>query len=640
MASQAPILVATDLAKAFTAGGRHTQALDGVSFAIRPGVVTGLIGPDGAGKTTLMRLAAGLLIPDAGAIRVLGLDATQDSLAVQAALGYMPQRFGLYEDLTVQENLDLYADLQGVPKAARAERYGELMHMTGLAPFTRRLAGRLSGGMKQKLGLACTLVRAPRLLLLDEPTVGVDPVSRRELWAIVDRLVKGEGMSVLLSTAYLDEAERCNEVVLLHEGKVLDQGPPSAMSGRMAGRTWAVTVPGRRHRDVQAGLEGQSGVVDALVQGDHVRLVTGSVAMSEELTGMPGLEGARIESVPPRFEDVFIDMLRSSSGGTEPRDGKYLPTPALPVNGEGENPSPEGGGRRREFGEHVSPPPKPACCAKMAVDGWEGENSGISASIPPSPVCGEPVIQVDNLRRRFGNFWAVDGVSFQVNRGEIFGLLGANGAGKSTTFRMLCGLLPASSGSLRVAGLDLRHAAAAARARIGYMSQKFSLYGNLSVAQNLDFFASAYGLSNMPRRERQAWALAEFELEKYADQLSGDLSLGYKQRLAMACALMHRPEILFLDEPTSGVDPLARREFWRRINALARGGVTVLVTTHFMEEAEYCDRLAIMAAGRILAMDEPAAVKAGTRVEGNPSPSMEDAFIRLVEAGEAKELAA
>jgi ABC-2 type transport system ATP-binding protein len=588
MASQAPILVTTDLAKAFTAGGRHTQALDGVSFAIRPGVVTGLIGPDGAGKTTLMRLAAGLLIPDAGAIRVLGLDATKESLAVQAALGYMPQRFGLYEDLTVQENLDLYADLQGVPNVARPERYGELMHMTGLAPFTRRLAGRLSGGMKQKLGLACTLVRAPRLLLLDEPTVGVDPVSRRELWSIVDRLVKGEGMSVLLSTAYLDEAERCGEVILLHEGKVLDQGPPSAMSGRMLGRTWAVTVPGRRHRDVQAGLEGRSGVVDALVQGDHVRLVTEAVATPESLADMPGLESARIRAVAPRFEDGFIDLLRERGGaaGHAPTDMNGL------------------------LAGH----------ANKQDDG--------------------PVIQVDKLRRRFGDFWAVDGVSFQVNRGEIFGLLGANGAGKSTTFRMLCGLLPASSGSLRVAGLDLRHAAAAARARIGYMSQKFSLYGNLSVAQNLAFFASAYGLSNTPRRERQAWALAEFELEKYADQLSGDLSLGYKQRLAMACALMHRPEILFLDEPTSGVDPLARREFWRRINALARGGVTVLVTTHFMEEAEYCDRLAIMAAGRILAMDEPAAVKAGARTEENPAPSMEDAFIRLVEAGEAKELAA
>jgi ABC-2 type transport system ATP-binding protein len=205
---------------------------------------------------------------------------------------------------------------------------------------------------------------------------------------------------------------------------------------------------------------------------------------------------------------------------------------------------------------------------------------------------------------------------------------------------MLCGLLPASAGTLRVAGQDLRHAAAAARARIGYMSQKFSLYGNLSVAQNLAFFASAYGLGRKQQQERQAWALAEFELESYADQLSGDLPLGYKQRLAMACALMHRPEILFLDEPTSGVDPLARREFWQRINALARAGITVLVTTHFMEEAEYCDRLAIMAAGRILATGEPAAIKASARTSGNPEPSMEDAFIHLVSGDAVQEAAA
>ena len=483
------VLVASGLAKAFQAGGRHIQALDGISFAIRPGVVTGLIGPDGAGKTTLMRLAAGLLIPDGGNIQVLGLDATQDSLAVQSALGYMPQRFGLYEDLTVQENLDLYADLQGVPKAARAERYGELMHMTGLAPFTKRLAGRLSGGMKQKLGLACTLVRAPSLLLLDEPTVGVDPVSRRELWAIVDRLVKGEGMSVLLSTAYLDEAERCQEVVLLHEGKVLDRGAPSVMSGRMVGRTWAVSVPGRRHRDVQAGLEGQEGVVDALVQGEHVRLVTQSELAPQAVAAMPGLAQAHIQAVPPRFEDGFIDLLRQRTGD-------------------------EG-------------------LAATDMDGMAAQGNGLKDD--------GPVIHVEGLRRRFGDFWAVDGISFQVKRGEIFGLLGANGAGKSTTFRMLCGLLPASAGSLRVAGLDLRHAAAAARARIGYMSQKFSLYGNLSVAQNLAFFASAYGLVNKTRQDRMDWALAEFELEKYADQLSGELSLGYKQRLAMACAHMHLP---------------------------------------------------------------------------------------------------
>jgi ABC-2 type transport system ATP-binding protein len=238
---------------------------------------------------------------------------------------------------------------------------------------------------------------------------------------------------------------------------------------------------------------------------------------------------------------------------------------------------------------------------------------------------------VRGLKRRFGDFWAVAGVDFSIRRGEIFGLLGANGAGKTTTFRMLCGLLPASAGHLEVAGLDLGHAASAARARIGYMSQRFSLYGNLSVAQNLDFFASVYGLAGRARRERLDWAVAEFDLASHADQLSGDLPLGYKQRLALACALMHEPEILFLDEPTSGVDPLARREFWRRINGLARQGVTVLVTTHFMEEAEYCDRLAIMAAGRILALDPPAAIKALARSPEQPEPSMEDAFIRLVE---------
>ncbi len=567
------ILEAEGLSKTFKSGDRKVTALDAVSLRARPGAVTGLIGPDGAGKTTFMRLAAGLLTPDAGRVTVMNLDATRDSLQVQAALCYLPQRFGLYEDLTVQENLELYADLQGVPPAARPTRYAELMHMTGLAPFTARLAGRLSGGMKQKLGLACTLVREPRLLLLDEPTVGVDPVSRRELWAIVDRLVQRQGMSVLLSTAYLDEAERCAEVILIHEGRILEQGSPAALSARMAGRTWAVSQPGIRHRDLQAELDGQPGVVDALVQGEHVRLVTAAPGVPDAVTRLAGIV---VREAAPRFEDCFVDLLRQRRGAT----------------------------------------------ARTALNDPAKAGDDSTDAV---------VIRVDGLRRRFGEFWAVDGVDFQIRRGEIFGLLGANGAGKTTTFRMLCGLLPPSAGHLEVAGLDLRHAASAARARIGYMSQKFSLYGNLSAAQNLEFFASAYGLSGAARAQRIRWAQTEFELAGFADQLSADLPLGYKQRLAMACALMHRPEIIFLDEPTSGVDPLARREFWQRINALARQGVTVLVTTHFMEEAEYCDRLAIMAAGRILASDEPAAIKAMARRADNPEPSMEDAFVWLVE---------
>jgi ABC-2 type transport system ATP-binding protein len=577
------ILEAEGLTKVFRAGGRTVTALEGVALRVRPGMVTGLIGPDGAGKTTFMRLAAGLLVPDAGRITALSYDATRDALQVQAALGYMPQRFGLYEDLTVRENLDLYADLQGVPPSERPPRYAELMRMTGLEPFSARLAGRLSGGMKQKLGLACTLVRSPRLLLLDEPTVGVDPVSRRELWSIVDRLVRTEQMTVLLSTAYLDEAERCTEVVLLHEGRILERGSPAAISARITGRTWAASLPGTSHRELQAMLDGQPGVLDALVQGDHVRLVTAEARLPESVKRLAGLV---VRAVAPRFEDGFIDLMRTRQDAPARVHAARIEGPAAPTDD------------RRQT-----------------------------------------VVLVQGLRRRFGDFWAVDGVDFDIRRGEIFGLLGANGAGKTTTFRMLCGLLPASAGHLEVAGLDLRHAASAARERIGYMSQKFSLYGNLSVAQNLEFFASAYGLAGTARGKRIEWALQEFELADFAAQLAADLPLGYKQRLAMACALMHEPEIIFLDEPTSGVDPLARREFWKRINALARHGVTVLVTTHFMEEAEYCDRLAIMAGGRILATGEPAAIKAMARSVENREPSMEDAFIHLVERSSLAEAA-
>lgn len=584
-----PVLVAERLTKTFVSGTQRSEALKAVSFAIRPGAVTGLIGPDGAGKTTLMRLAAGLLVPDAGSVHALGLDSTRDSLAVQAALGYMPQRFGLYEDLSAQENLDLYADLQGVPKAVRSERYAELMRMTGLAPFVDRLAGRLSGGMKQKLGLACTLVRPPRLLLLDEPTVGVDPVSRRELWAIVDRLVGEEGMSVLLSTAYLDEAERCSEVIVLHQGRILDQGPPGAMSARMAGRTWSIAAAARGKRDLQMRLARTPGVVDALVQGERIRLVSEARGIPDALGALLSTEGATITPVSPRFEDYVIDLLREPGAGDP----------------------------------HAQRPP-PVAAANSALDSAQRPAPGDSQE-------STAVIRVRDLVRRFGDFQAVAGISFEVRRGEIFGLLGANGAGKSTTFRILCGLLPASAGHVEVAGHDLRHAAASARARIGYMAQKFSQYGNLSVGQNLVFFAKAYGLDGEKRAERLAWAEAEFDLARYREQLAGELPLGYKQRLAMACALMHEPEILFLDEPTSGVDPLARREFWQRINALAVAGVTVLVTTHFMEEAEYCDRLLIMAAGHILTMGEPAAIKADARSPGHPDPSMEEAFIRQVE---------
>lgn len=576
------------ISKAFHANGRVVQALDKVSFQVRHGRVTGLIGPDSAGKTTLMRLAAGLLVPDSGSITVLGKNAATQSLQVQGSIGYMPQRFGLYEDLTVQENLDLYADLQGVPLPQRADRYCELLQMAGLEPFTRRLAGQLSGGMKQKLGLACSLVRQPALLLLDEPTVGVDPLSRRELWAIVNRLVRNENTTVLLSTAYLDEAERCDEIFLLHDGQLLDQGDPKVLRDRLQGRTFAVTATDLSKRSLQARLAQAPGVVDALVQGEHVRLVMAEARPPELEALLPGMQNAgatiTVTEVPPRYEDSFIALLKG-----QPRPAGAAFSQAVPSQA-------------------------------LSLANTKNDTA---------------IIEVHQLERRFGSFRAVKDVSFAVTRGEVFGLLGANGAGKTTTFRMLCGLLPPSGGNLRVAGVDLRHAPAAARARIGYMSQKFSLYGHLSVLENLRFFSSAYGLSRQRAEQRLQWAMTEFDLGPLAGSASGDLSLGFKQRLALACALMHEPDILFLDEPTSGVDPLARREFWQRINILAEQGVTIMVTTHFMEEAEYCDRLAIMVTGEILTIGTPTAIKLQARTAAAPDPTLEDAFIGLIEAQDA-----
>ena len=587
-ADLAPALRCTDLRRSFRTGKRVVAALDGISATAARGGVTGLIGPDGAGKTTLMRLAAGLLRADSGHIEVLGIDVARDPLTVQARVGYMPQHFGLYEDLTVKENLDLYADVQGVLPATRPERYAELLHMTGLGPFTGRMAGRLSGGMKQKLGLACTLVQPPELLLLDEPTVGVDPVSRRELWQIIDHLTRSMHTTVLFSTAYLDEAERCGTVLLLHEGHLLGSGPPGDVSAEMAGHSFRATAALGRRR-LQARLARLPWVIDAVIQGGGVRVVTTTATPPDPAELRAVAPDVTFTPVPPRFEDGFVARLRTRAEAPSAPSAAPLPVAPLPA-----------------------------------------------APVPPTAAASgaDAVITVEHLTRRFGSFTAVDDVSFTVARGEIFGLLGANGAGKSTTFRMLCGLLPPSAGRLRVAGFDLRSAAASARGRIGYMAQKFSLYGDLSVAQNLRFFASAYRLSGARRTARIAWAVGEFDLAPIIEGTARDLPLGFKQRLALACALMHEPDILFLDEPTSGVDPLARREFWSRINALAEAGVTVLVTTHFMEEAEYCDRLAIMAQGSVLTAGEPEAIKAAARTAAQPDPTMEDAFIAVIEAAD------
>ena len=574
-------IVAQGLGKDFAAPGSKAvvAALADLSLEVPGGSITALVGPDGAGKTTFIRLAAGLLRPDHGSLQVLGLDVAREPQAVQDRISYMPQRFGLYEDLSVQENLDLYADLHGVPQVVRRDRYARLMEMTDLGRFRSRLAGKLSGGMKQKLGLACTLVRSPELLLLDEPTVGVDPLSRRELWQIVEQLIEGEQIAVLVATAYLDEAERCARVYLLREGRLLAAGTPAELRERADGLVQvAEPAAGEAPRLLQARLlDDRARVVDAVPEAGAVRFIRRAGADNVL---------AHAQAVAARLEDGFMLLL----------DAAFTADKAAPVA--------------------VTPIVTPTATASAAAAAQDAA----------------PVIAVQHLTRRFGDFVAVADTSFEVKRGEVFGLLGPNGAGKTTTFRMLCGLLPPSGGQLRVAGVDMRHAPAAARRRIGYVSQKFALYANLSVEHNLRFFAGAYGLTGGELQRQLQRAYAEFDLEQVKRSPSGQLPGGFRQRLAMAAALLHEPEILFLDEPTSGADPHARRAFWRRITALAAAGTTVVVTTHFMEEAEYCDRIVIQDAGRVLALGTPAEVRTQAGSGNGAAMNMEQAFIGVVEA--------
>lgn len=552
-------------------------AIDTLTTRIKAGRVTGLVGPDGAGKTTLLRLMSGLLLPDEGRLSVCGLDPTRQASDLHRVVAYMPQRFGLYEDLSVIENLELYADLRSVMEIERQETFKRLLAFTGLEPFTNRLAGKLSGGMKQKLGLACALIKRPGLLLLDEPSVGVDPISRRELWRMVYELVE-QGIGVVWSTAYLDEAERCASVLCLSEGKSLYQGPPHDLTKSVEGRTFLIQDVGGDRRSVLSRALEHPAVIDGVMQGRSIRLVISNEGVPPAPSEIEAGSDAKVALVPPRFEDAFMDLL----GGDLKRRSPF----AMP-------------------------------------DMYRSHREDV-------------VVEARNLTRRFGAFTAVDRVSFLVRRGEIFGLIGPNGAGKSTTFKMLCGLLRPSSGVARVAGLDVVKAPSKARARIGYMAQKFSLYGDLSVHQNLDFFAGVYGLGGQQRRHAIERMVETFALGPYLGVNAITLPLGFKQRLALACAVMHDPDVLFLDEPTSGVDPRTRREFWSHINAMVTNGVTIMVTTHFLDEAEYCDRTALVYRGRVIASGAPDDLKARIQSVDHPDPTLEDAFIALVESDDRR----
>lgn len=489
-------VVIKNLVKTFSS----ITAIDNLSLNIEKGKITGLIGADGAGKTTLIRLVIGLLVPDSGEISTLGLNPVTQKSELNPKIGYMPQKFGLYEDLTVIENLKLYADLKEVPYD-----FEKLLEFTSLKPFQDRLAGALSGGMKQKLGLACTLLGSPDFLVLDEPSVGVDPISRRDLMKMVRDLITPE-TTVLWSTAYLDEAHSFDTAVVLNNGKVIYEGKPHDLA-----------------------------------------------------------------STPQEFENKVIDLM----------------------------------------------------------GGYKKEKSLIAENYSPIQTDIECTVVADNLEKKYGNFYAVKNNSFCIKRGEIFGLLGPNGAGKSTSFKMMCVLAKPTSGTAKLMGVDIIKDPEKARSNLGYMAQKFSLYGSLTVRQNLEFFAAAYGIGLFDRKKRIDEIIQVFGFSNIENQKSEDLPLGYKQRLSMACALIHNPPILFLDEPTSGVDVVTRRDFWNHITSLAKKGITILVTTHFMDEAEYCDRISLFYHGETIAVGTPQELKDRAQAD-----NMQDTFITLIKESE------
>ena len=568
--------------------GATRPALDALTATIQPGKITGVVGPDGAGKTTALRMIAGLLKPTSGRIEVFGYDATRDTRTIRSFLGYMPQKFGLYEDLSVLENLTLYAKLRNLPRSQRRSQFDKLLGFTGLERFQNRLTRRLSGGMKQKLGLACAFVTTPRLLILDEPGVGVDPLSRRELWRMA-RELSGPETIVLWSTSYMDEAGLCDETLLLNEGRLLFAGKPQDLSARVRNRVFRIRgYSALERRRVVTNLSKNAEVVDATIQGDAIRVSFRSALSPEEVSNR-FFNGREATSTDPCFEDGFIDILRSSAS------------------------------LRAEPHSHAVGAGSSSSASRVVVGGRFDRD--------------EVVVEARKLTKRFGAFTAASEIEFSIKRGEIFGLLGPNGAGKSTSFKMLCGLLKPTSGDGFVSGASLRRSSSEARKRLGYMAQKFSLYPNLTAEQNLEFYGGVYSLDFRERRRKIELALDEYDLRRYSGVASGSLPLGYKQRLALATATLHSPVALFLDEPTSGVDPLARREFWRRVDQFASEGVAVLVTTHFMDEAEYCDQIALILGGKKIAQGTPEALKERARSRELPNPTLEDAFIQLIQKG-------
>lgn len=543
---------------------RGRAAVDGLDVEIRPGELFGLIGPDGAGKSSLIKAIAGVLRFEGGSVEVFNVSLQSDAACdeVKDRIGFMPQGLGqnLYPELSVEENIDFFARLRLVPEAALRQRKAELLAITRLEKFAGRPMKQLSGGMKQKLGLVCTLIHEPRLVILDEPTTGVDPVSRRDFWDILARLLRERAITALVSTAYMDEANSFHRVGLMFGGRMLASGDPQEL--RTLARGSLVTIQTADPLPTLPRIREHFAQVDAV--GASVRVFVDQLAPAEAEAAvrkvLPELAPETIAATESDLEDLFVSLLRQRGLVTFPA--------AAPLD------------------------------------------------VPVRGAAAATAIEALDLTRDFGKFRAVDRVSFTVSDGEVFGLLGANGAGKSTVIKMLTGILRPSAGSGRVAGADMRNAGFAIKERIGYMSQAFSLYLDLTVEENVRLYAGIYGLDRDTARQRLQWVLAMAELKGHEKERAARLPMGMRQRLALGCALVHQPRVLFLDEPTSGVDPIGRRSFWDMLFRLSRSsGVAILVTTHYMSEAEHCDRLALMYAGRIVSNDTPAGMKAALERE-------------------------
>jgi ABC-2 type transport system ATP-binding protein len=530
----------------------HNEAVRGIDLDIAQGEIFGLIGPDGAGKTSVFQILGGVMEATKGETLVFGRTARE----VRSSIGYLTQAFSLYQDLSVAENLRYMGELRKLSVKEIERRGNTYLKLFDMDRFKNRLAGKLSGGMKQKLALACALITEPRLLLLDEPTTGVDPVSRREFWDTLASL-SAEGMTIVVATPYLDEAERCHRVALIYEGQIHQTGTPAELRHSTGLERMEVRASdlGRAEEILNAA----AGIADAQRFGDRLDVMAKDTKAAEQLTraalASAGIDVEEIRLAAPTLENTFVSVLREMQG--------EIKTPEFPW--------------RRKFRDRA-----------------------------PDAIA----IGAHELRKSFGSFHAVKGIDIEIKYGEIYGLLGANGAGKTTTIKMLCGLVGPTSGAMELAGERGSLRSSFVRQRVGYMSQKFSLYDDLTIDENLDFFAGVYQVPFDEREEKKRWVLEFSGLERQGDMRTGALPGGWKQRVAFGAAIMHEPSVLFLDEPTSGVDPLARRAFWKMINSLADRGVAVLVTTHYLEEAEQCNRLGLMVAGEMVEQGTPTEIKA------------------------------